>query len=541
LTISEDGSKTAKFTDFERRKEQEQENDILNALQTTGHQTCVYSNGLIAGIRLEGIPGTRGVHVDIVHVLDLRVAKFGRSNLAMRAAVLESINRGLKGILEDIGIQDQLDDRSLLTPWGRIQMIFLRDTSGQKCSMIHETRTVYVITEGARPVLDLSWLTDNTRVIDVSELGLLRNSDVRSLLPELKRSVGSEKWTYLEDGLKRGWFGVLSSLLIVVGLVATIWVLLFDEGNLLLPLIATVTSSLLSAFLLIASRQHIGKFQTMIQEEHEILQGIGDGSRILQSIRANEEKLKLLGDLNFVVSPLMAAAGSYLQSQNIDGAVLSTCSVLDECVRLAPSGSRSTKNTLMSGDEGLSKFLGLFETLGSEKAGEDLALAYVGLTGHVSNPISYNEVVQHTGTLNNHLFDSGALRPDIKDSLDDILNERALEEAAIELGRSLEEDEAVSSTNPAGNEMQDVASSNLDETRIDSQNTDILEMIKDADIGATNASETSETQIPQTGAEIVDSREHQRPVPFFDTKSDEIAQTMLLKEKNTPSSKDGAT
>ncbi|MHA2083128.1 MAG: hypothetical protein ACXABD_05180 [Candidatus Thorarchaeota archaeon] len=533
--------KTVEFTDFERRKEQEQEKDILNALQTTGHQTCVYSNGLIAGIRLEGIPGTRGVHVDIVHVLDLRVAKFGRSNLAMRAAVLESINRGLKGILEDIGIQDQLDDRSLLTPWGRIQMIFLRDTSGQKCSMIHETRTVYVITEGARPVLDLSWLTDNTRVIDVSELGLLRNSDVRSLLPELKRSVGSEKWTYLEDGLKRGWFGVLSSLLIVVGLVATIWVLLFDEGNLLLPLIATVTSSLLSAFLLIASRQHIGKFQTMIQEEHEILQGIGDGSRILQSIRANEEKLKLLGDLNFVVSPLMAAAGSYLQSQNIDGAVLSTCSVLDECVRLAPSGSRSTKNTLMSGDEGLSKFLGLFETLGSEKAGEDLALAYVGLTGHVSNPISYNEVVQHTGTLNNHLFDSGALRPDIKDSLDDILNERALEEAAIELGRSLEEDEAVSSTNPAGNEMQDVASSNLDETRIDSQNTDILEMIKDADIGATNASETSETQIPQTGAEIVDSREHQRPVPFFDTKSDEIAQTMLLKEKNTPSSKDGAT
>jgi hypothetical protein len=541
LTIFEDGSKTVEFTDFERRKEQEQEKDILNALQTTGHQTCVYSNGLIAGIRLEGIPGTRGVHVDIVHVLDLRVAKFGRSNLAMRAAVLESINRGLKGILEDIGIQDQLDDRSLLTPWGRIQMIFLRDTSGQKCSMIHETRTVYVITEGARPVLDLSWLTDNTRVIDVSELGLLRNSDVRSLLPELKRSVGSEKWTYLEDGLKRGWFGVLSSLLIVVGLVATIWVLLFDEGNLLLPLIATVTSSLLSAFLLIASRQHIGKFQTMIQEEHEILQGIGDGSRILQSIRANEEKLKLLGDLNFVVSPLMAAAGSYLQSQNIDGAVLSTCSVLDECVRLAPSGSRSTKNTLMSGDEGLSKFLGLFETLGSEKAGEDLALAYVGLTGHVSNPISYNEVVQHTGTLNNHLFDSGALRPDIKDSLDDILNERALEEAAIELGRSLEEDEAVSSTNPAGNEMQDVASSNLDETRIDSQNTDILEMIKDADIGATNASETSETQIPQTGAEIVDSREHQRPVPFFDTKSDEIAQTMLLKEKNTPSSKDGAT
>ncbi|MHA2189256.1 MAG: hypothetical protein ACXAEB_00110 [Candidatus Thorarchaeota archaeon] len=541
MTIFEDGSKTVEFTDFERRKEQEQEKDILNALQTTGHQTCVYSNGLIAGIRLEGIPGTRGVHVDIVHVLDLRVAKFGRSNLAMRAAVLESINRGLKGILEDIGIQDQLDDRSLLTPWGRIQMIFLRDTSGQKCSMIHETRTVYVITEGARPVLDLSWLTDNTRVIDVSELGLLRNSDVRSLLPELKRSVGSEKWTYLEDGLKRGWFGVLSSLLIVVGLVATIWVLLFDEGNLLLPLIATVTSSLLSAFLLIASRQHIGKFQTMIQEEHEILQGIGDGSRILQSIRANEEKLKLLGDLNFVVSPLMAAAGSYLQSQNIDGAVLSTCSVLDECVRLAPSGSRSTKNTLMSGDEGLSKFLGLFETLGSEKAGEDLALAYVGLTGHVSNPISYNEVVQHTGTLNNHLFDSGALRPDIKDSLDDILNERALEEAAIELGRSLEEDEAVSSTNPAGNEMQDVASSNLDETRIDSQNTDILEMIKDADIGATNASETSETQIPQTGAEIVDSREHQRPVPFFDTKSDEIAQTMLLKEKNTPSSKDGAT
>jgi hypothetical protein len=538
LIISEDGSKANEFIDSERVKGQEKENEVLTVLQTTGHKTCVYSNGLVAGVRFEGILGTRGVHVDIVHVLDLRVAKFGRSNLAMRAAVLESISRSFEGILGDIGIQDQLDSRSLLTPWGRIQMKFLQDSSGQNCSMIHETRSVYVITEGARPAIDLSWLTDNSRVIDASELGLIRNSDARSLLPELKKGVGSEKWASLENGLEKGWFGVLSTFLAIAGLIATTWVLLLGEGNLLFPLIATVASSLLSSILLIVSRKHIKKYQTMIQNECEILESIGDGSRIRQSIKANEEKLKLLGDLNFVISPLMAAAGTFLQNQDIDGAVVSSCSVLDECVRMAPSGSHSTKNALMSGDEGLRKFLGLFETLGSENDGEELALAYVGLTGHASNPISYNEVVQHIGTLNNHLFDSGALRPDIKDSIDDILNECALEEAANELGRSIEEDEVIISTNPAGKEMQDDTSSTHDETRIGSQDTDILEMIKDADVEGTT---TSETQMPRTGADIVDSREHDHPISTFAAKSDEMTQTKPLTEEFTSSSKNGAT
>ncbi|MFX1369688.1 MAG: hypothetical protein ACFFAY_13920, partial [Promethearchaeota archaeon] len=73
-------------------------------LQALRHYTCEYPNGLCCGVRLEAIPGTRGVHVDVVHVLDLREAEFGNSGLAMRAAILEGVNRPLSRILADVGL-----------------------------------------------------------------------------------------------------------------------------------------------------------------------------------------------------------------------------------------------------------------------------------------------------------------------------------------------------------------------------------------------------------------------------------------------------
>ena len=49
------------------------EHDISAALEVTGHFTVRYPNGLTLGVRLEAVPGTRGVHVDVVLVPDVLV------------------------------------------------------------------------------------------------------------------------------------------------------------------------------------------------------------------------------------------------------------------------------------------------------------------------------------------------------------------------------------------------------------------------------------------------------------------------------------
>ena len=57
-------------------EEKVEEYDIESALKLTEHFTSRYPNGLTLGVRMEGVPGTRGVHVDVIFVLDLRKAEF---------------------------------------------------------------------------------------------------------------------------------------------------------------------------------------------------------------------------------------------------------------------------------------------------------------------------------------------------------------------------------------------------------------------------------------------------------------------------------
>ena len=108
---------------------EKKKHDISDALEVTGHFTMRYPNGLTLGVRLESIPGTRGVHVDVVYVLDLREAEFGKSGLAMRAAVLESINRSLPRVLGDVGLEEFMNEQTVLTPWGRVRLPLLRGSS----------------------------------------------------------------------------------------------------------------------------------------------------------------------------------------------------------------------------------------------------------------------------------------------------------------------------------------------------------------------------------------------------------------------------
>jgi len=417
MTIVREEENAIEGEDLEEGSQAERKttHEITEALKVTGHFATNYPNGLTLGVRLESVPGTRGVHVDVVYVLDLREASFGKSGLAMRAAVLESINRSLNRVLGDVGLDELMHEQSVLTPWGRVRLPLLRGAKGKTASLIHETRTVYVITEDTKPTMDLSWLTDSGRVVTPEEFVLIRKSDTRSRLPNLKKSVASNKWGLLENGLTRGWFGILALTSLIVAVSAALMVILQGSGSLILPLVASVLSSVVGGWLLRSSRNSINGFVTTVSNEQELLDRIGDAERISQSIIKNEDKLILIGDLNFVVSPLIASAGRSLEEGDVDSAVGSACAVLDECVRLAPNESSSNSLFMESADKGLRKFLGLFEDLGGVLEEEALALAYVGLTGHLTKPIEFDEVVAHIAELNDALYHIGALRPDIKD------------------------------------------------------------------------------------------------------------------------------
>ncbi|MHA2603220.1 MAG: hypothetical protein AM324_013950, partial [Candidatus Thorarchaeota archaeon SMTZ1-83] len=106
MTLSEDTGVLPKEK-VETEPEMAKTRDVEIALVETGHQVHKYTNGLTVGLRLAGVPGKRGVHADIAYVLDLREARFGKSSLAMKAAVLESIGRPLQSVLYDIGLSDR--------------------------------------------------------------------------------------------------------------------------------------------------------------------------------------------------------------------------------------------------------------------------------------------------------------------------------------------------------------------------------------------------------------------------------------------------
>jgi hypothetical protein len=384
------------------------------------------------------VPGTRGVHVDVIFVLDLRKAEFGKGGLAMRAAVLETVNRNLERVLGDVGLDDFLQEQNVLTPFGRVRLPLMRGMANGSISLMHETRTVYVITENAKPSADLTWLTETGRIVTADQFALIRQSDVRSRLPDLKKSVQGNKWKQLEAGLARGWFGILSLLALAVGFSSAISVILAGSGSLLIPLIACAASGVVGGWLLSTSRNSVSSFVETITKEQEKLRTIGDATRISKSIEENEEKLELIGHINFVVSPLVAEAASAMKSNNLEKTVNLACTVLDECVRLSPA--ESTSKALMMGDSGLRRFIGLFEHCGGSIEEEKLSLGYVGLTGHLLRPITFGEVVAHLTELVNSLYNIGAIRPDIKEGIDDHLNFSSMKETLEAFDKAIAEE-----------------------------------------------------------------------------------------------------
>jgi len=462
----------------------------------------------------------------------------------MRAALLESVNREYDAILHDVGLGDCIEQRDLKTPFRTVPLLVLRGINGKSVSFVHPTRTVYAVTSTVKPTMDLSWLTDSGRVVTIEEFVLARRSDARSLLPKLKHAISQDKWRMLEQSIKRGWLGILAMTASLIGIVATAIILLGGSGSTLPSVLTAIISLLSGLWLLSSSKQNLDRFERSMDDEDALLKTLGDSTRIHQSIVYNEDNLRVLGDMSFVLSPLMATLANAIGTGNLRDSVNTACSILDECVRLAPHRPQKANSSTRSGDEGLARFLGLFECLGVDVEEEALALSYVALTAHITSPITFEDMIHHIETLSYALYNAGALRPDIKDALDDKINNRAMRSAVDAFDRSLAaepdmlvKDEQQESSPEKGDAVNASETDELDQ--------ELLEEMLNSSIDDGRVSELPVVGIPVITAETADDSTPEEEFPRgadivaainVNKKSVEIVQTSLFDQEEGSSS-----
>jgi len=427
----------------------QKEHDIVAILRSSGHRVHSCSSGITLGVRLEAVPGTHGVNVGVTHVVDLRSDSLWKTSTAMKGAVLGCVTRPLESILEEVGLQESLKERMLVTPWGRIRLPMLVAPSGKTSSVILETRFVYVIHKDVRPSADLSWLTDTRRILSINDLAFTCQSDTRSSAAKLRDGIAANKVSLIRQAVAKGWYGVLALITSLAGLATGLTIGLAHPGAMVSPLAVAGLGGTVAAGLLLTSKKGYNELVRKLESDNLCLSSIGDSVRVSKSATENGDLLRLLGDLSFTVSPLMVAAAEALKAREVDAAVSSACLVLDECVRLAPGSGDTSDPVFGVTDEGLSRFLGLMKHLGFDSEDANLALAYVGLTGHLSSPIGFSEVVGHMTLLNNTLYDVGVLGPDVKEKLDSVMNTWAMKTVAHRLEEDLQAPEEVGPVLPS--------------------------------------------------------------------------------------------
>jgi hypothetical protein len=248
-------------------------------------------------------------------------------------------------------------------------------------------------------------------------------------MPDLEKSLITDKWDGFSKSVRSGWYGVLAAGASILGASTALLALLLGSSNLVVSLIFMGICGTVAGWLLKTSREGFNQFREAIESERARALSLGDRQRVMNAIDGNKEKLRLIGDLNFVISPLMASAAKNLEDGDIDGAVVLAGKVLDEVVRLSPEPSEENKGTV-TGDAGIEKFLGVFRNVRVdliETEEVSLALAYTAITGHDTTPLSVEETLRHLTILNTSLFDAGVLSLTVRGSIDDMMNSRAFD------------------------------------------------------------------------------------------------------------------
>ncbi len=429
MTTSDETEVIAKEATAEDEKEAPT-NMIVGLLERTGHKTHIYSNGIIAALRLEGIEGTRGVHVDIVFIVDWDLGAFTGTKMGTQAVLLEIVNRSTDSILRDFGYGDRYCTISKRTLKGNVCIDTLCPDLGKQGSVIHATRTVYVVYEERRPGMDLSWLTEEARILPKEDFIVARESDIRSHRPEVQRRVAEEKWTFLSRGLVFLYGMAFASVFTISSLVGLL-VAFINANGIMIPLAGLVVGAVLSLGTAYLSITHISQFNRDLESERQSLSKIGDTARVEASASTSKDTLDLLRDLSFVVSPLMAEVGGAIRIGDTEGAAETANLIIDEVVRLSP-------HSVKMGDEGISKFIGMFTSQDPECDVGELSLCYSSLTGHITNPLSEEDVLRNCTVLLNSLHRIGGVRTEVKETVDNMMNERSMKAALAEIRKEMD-------------------------------------------------------------------------------------------------------
>ncbi len=415
--------------------------EVMRALRSSGYSATAYPGGIVMGVRLSGVPGSRSVHVDIVSVLDAEGAGLQRHvTPGRRAVILDRVNMPLDELLRDTGLAQETGQWTTLTPWGRVSLETVSPTGSQAGSVPLVTRTVYVVAQDVPPSVDLSWLTTSSRVLSSSEFALALSSDARAVHADVRGVVCPGKWAARTRSVSHGWSGLLALVLAATGLVPVLQGLLSGRAPDTLASVIVVAASVAALVLLSSSRSAMLKFEGARSDELEALYAVADGGRIRDSLSEHSLVGSLVRELTVTVSALMASVCDALCDRDAPLAMRYADAVIDELVRAAgemalPSG------TVGLGDRALDMFLSVFHAVGVVDPEMDsaLALAYASLSGSGASPLSEGELVEHLGTLNNALFMGGILSADLKRTLDDTLNDWSMRLVVRELDRALEE------------------------------------------------------------------------------------------------------
>ena len=514
-----------------------EESEVSEHLVQNDYRVCEYPNGLTMGLRLQNVPGSRGVHVDVVHVLDMRKARFGRTDVAVQSELLETVGKDTRLLLSDVGLDSLFEKQEIVTPFGRTWLRVLRPPKTPRGSLIYETRSVYGVYSGRTvPPSTVRWLTDPSRIIRVSELALLHKSDSRSSLQEVKSSIDQGKWRELEKGHRAAWWSLLPLVTTIASFVGLVASLITASGTLLIPLIALAVSLPLLLWLARRATEGLDTFQAALVNERVALERVGDVSKIREAVEANAEKLRLSGNLRFVITPLMGGAGVAIESGDVASAASSLCAILDECVVHSP-GLAEEKDS--AGDLGLKKFIELFLYLGvdlTEDEEMELSLAYAALTGHRVSPLSQHEVINHMGVLNNALFDCGILSADVKSSIDDMMN---LREAGTLVKKYEDEDASLAEVEPP--ETSDEESSGIDMESLEEMSVAGVKKSEDSfDHGGEEDEDSDPVLVAKTFQTTLDVKDEESEVEHVDddTASSRVAKAVEERPERTSSKKE---
>jgi hypothetical protein len=497
MAVSEENAARSEVDHDTTTEEQSIEYDIVRILVNSGHHAKKLENGISLAIRLSGIPDTKGVHVEVVHVLDLRNATFGKSQFGMKSYLLDVINRPLDSILPELSMDNHLIVRSLRTMWGKVPLRLLAtDKSAlkkNKASMIHETRTVYVVSDSAKPSYDLTWITDSSRILSINDFAVARSSDARSTLPELKKGIDTEKWDALQLATLTSLYSLLG--ISIVALTSLSIILAFFEHSWIFPFagLVLILAVWVTLYYSYVSRKHVHIFRESLKSESSRLSEIGDLKRIDTTIASNKDQLAIINELNFVVPTLVGSTIDSFTKSDYDACIHYTSIILDECVRLSPI-DYSTEHNPFKADKGLSRFLGLFqylEVVFEDGEVERLALAYSAITGYPEISLMADDIVNHLTNLNYVLFNAGLMRPQLKNRVDDTLNSWGMRSAEKKFSTSSVSDSSALKHTDSVIQQED-SNPELDDT-LRADYTSTLETLRDSDIMESDSDTLSES------------------------------------------------